>query len=65
MMCPGFTLLYFFAELISFQQIESQQYCSYDYLALHDGSDEDAPLMAKICGTKSNKLFFSTGNQVH
>lgn len=45
-------------------QLESHFNCSYDYLAIHDGNQEDAPLLESYCNTTHPEPFTSPGNEV-
>ena len=38
--------------------------CSSDFLRIADGSDENAPTIARICGTQTGKEMQSTGNNM-
>ncbi|XP_053120680.1 cubilin [Hemicordylus capensis] len=56
-------------------EIESHQACNYDYVAVFDGSNNEAPLLGKVCGgqqpspitSSQNTMFvwFRSDNTVH
>ncbi|XP_030624670.1 LOW QUALITY PROTEIN: cubilin [Chanos chanos] len=45
--------------------IESQSSCSWDYVAIHDGTSETSPLLGQVCGTTKPDPIFSTGNVIY
>ena len=38
--------------------------CTSDFLRITDGSDDDAPTIARLCGTQTGKVLQSTGNNM-
>ncbi|CAM9531973.1 unnamed protein product [Lampetra fluviatilis] len=44
--------------------LETHSNCNYDYVAVHDGSNEHAPLLAKLCGTALPPALAATGNEL-
>ena len=48
----------------AFFSIENSLFCSKDSLRILDGPTEISPTIANLCGEHSNRLFFSSGNQV-
>ena len=53
-------------KLYSFSfDIESHQYCEYDYLTIYDGSSANGHLIAKLCGSKSQGTILSSGNSLY
>ena len=47
-----------------FFSIEDSQFCNKDSLKILDGPTEISPTIANLCGEQSNRMFFSSGNQV-
>ena len=47
--------------------VEPHQNCSYDYVALYDGSAESDPLIIQHCGqtVPSPNVFYTTGNKLY
>lgn len=45
-------------------QIESHVDCSFDYLSLHDGLQEESTLLEKFCNTSHPEPFTSPGNEL-
>ncbi|XP_063159632.1 cubilin [Candoia aspera] len=43
-------------------EIESHRTCSYDYVAVYDGPNREAPLLGKVCGQRQPPTFTSTQN---
>ncbi|XP_043916230.1 cubilin-like [Protopterus annectens] len=44
--------------------IENHQSCNFDYVAVHDGPDENAPLLSKLCGGQLPAPITSTMHQI-
>ncbi|CAF88390.1 unnamed protein product, partial [Tetraodon nigroviridis] len=45
--------------------LESSTSCTYDYLAVYDGSSDAAPQLARLCGSQQPGTVNSTGNQLY
>ena len=45
-------------------ELEQEEGCTYDFVKITDGSDSSAPLLGKICGSKTGKEYISTGNNI-
>ncbi|TWW71482.1 Cubilin Precursor [Takifugu flavidus] len=45
--------------------LESSASCSYDYLAVYDGSSDSAPQLGRLCGSQQPSTINSTGNQLY
>lgn len=61
----GYNILNHIFKLPSITQVEQHDTCSYDYVEVRDGLDEESPLVGRYCGydipedikTQSNKMW--------
>ncbi|XP_048760926.2 tolloid-like protein 1 isoform X2 [Ostrea edulis] len=56
---------YSVALLFDYLEIESHDDCVYDHLEVRDGTDENAPILAMLCGFSPPNPVKSTSNQIY
>ncbi|XP_050497170.1 cubilin-like [Diabrotica virgifera virgifera] len=49
---------------INFMRFDLPAGCSFNYLELHDGADDNAPSLGRFCGNNLPHAFISQGNQL-
>ncbi|CAL8311895.1 unnamed protein product [Merluccius merluccius] len=57
----GHRVLFNFTDL----DLESHSYCTWDYVAIHDGPNMLAPLLGRVCGSVRPAAIFSTQNVIY
>nr|XP_033495310.1 cubilin [Epinephelus lanceolatus] len=58
---PNHRVFFNFSDL----DIEHHSYCSWDYVAIHDGPTITSPLLARVCGTSLPPSITSTQNTIY